>query len=304
MQQTLVLGATGRHGRTGARMVERLLGHGHHVRVMVRTAGPMVEELRDHGARVVIGDLLDRRTLRAAVDGIDGVYFAYPVAPGVTSAAANLASVLREAALSPNLVVMSMAAAAAENPSGLGRAHYVAEEVLAWAGLKPTVLRVAALFYENILLLHGASIRARGGFANSFGAARVPWISGRDAADLAVAALVDPDRFADGPVSYPPGAELLSHSDIASAISTEIGGPVHYTHIPQQQWEAELAGTAGSVINPGMAQHISAIGAMLSNLSAAPPVPPDRHRLAELIGHEPMSFTEFVSQHRNEFLRS
>ncbi|MGQ4600704.1 NmrA family NAD(P)-binding protein [Nocardia sp. R6R-6] len=300
-QRTLVLGATGRHGRTGARIVERLLGHGHQMRVMARADGHAAEELREQGVDVVIGDLLDRRTLRAAVDGMDAVYFAYPVAPGIVPAAANLASVLREAALAPHLVVMSMAAAAAESPSGLGRAQYVAEELFAWAGLKPTVLRVAALFYENILLLHGPSIRAAGGFANSFGAGRVPWISGRDAADLAVAALVDPNRFADHPITYTPGAELLNHADIASVISAEIGSRVHYTHIPQQQWQAELAGAAGPVINPDMAQHISTIGAMLANPSAALPVTPDRHRLAKLIGHEPMPFTEFVGRHRNEF---
>lgn len=301
-QRTLVLGATGRHGRTGARIVERLLGHGHRVRVLVRASGRAAEELREQGADVVIGDLLDRRTLRAAVDGMDAVYFAYPIAPGVVLAAANLASVLREAALSPHLVVMSMAAAAAESPSGLGRAQYVAEELFAWAGLEPTVLRVAALFYENILLLHGPSIRASGGFANSFGAGQVPWISGRDAADLAVAALVDPDRFGDHPIAYPPAAELLSHADIASAISAEIGSRVHYTHIPQQQWQAELAGAAGPVINPDMAQHISTIGAMLANPSPALTITPDPHRLAELIGHEPMSLAEFVNQHRHELL--
>ncbi|MFJ4654851.1 NmrA family NAD(P)-binding protein [Nocardia sp. NPDC088792] len=300
-QRTLVLGATGRHGRTGARLVERLLAHGHLVRVLARGEGPGVEELRQRGVEVVIGDLLDRRSLSGAVDEVDAVYFAYPIAPGVVSAAANLASVLRAVTPSPRLVVMSMAVSAADSPSGLGRAQWSAEEIFTWAGLEPTVLRVAALFYENILVLHGQSIRATRGFANSFGASQAPWMSGHDAADLAATALIHPDRFAGGTVAYPPAAELLSHTDIAGIISAEIGHDVRYTPISQQQWQDELTNSSGSVINPDMAQHISTIGARMATSTTGLPVAPDSHALAELIGHPPMPFTEFVREHRSEF---
>jgi hypothetical protein len=30
-------------------------------------------------------------------------------------------------------------------------------------------------------------------------------------------------------------------------------------------------------------------------------IPPDPTRLTEIIGHEPLSFAEFVHEHRNEF---
>jgi uncharacterized protein YbjT (DUF2867 family) len=304
-QTVLVIGATGRHGRTGARVVERLLANDRDVRVLVRTRSAVADELADRGAQIVAGDLLDRRTLGAAVDGVDAVYFAYPIAAGAIPAAANLASVLADAKLSPRLVVMSMAAAQADSPSALGRAQWTAEQVFSWAGLQPIVLRVAALFYENIVILHGKAIRETGQFANSFGAGRAPWISGRDAADLAVAALVDPDRYPPATLSYPPGTALLSHDEIAELIAAEVGNPVSYGHIPADQWRAQLENAAQAseaVVNADMAQHISSIGEGFA-LGLAAKVVPDPQAVTAAIGRQPMSFAEFVEANRDAFVR-
>ncbi|WP_312884551.1 NmrA family NAD(P)-binding protein [Nocardia barduliensis] len=301
---TLVIGAGGRHGGTGSHVVRRLREHHHAVRVLVRTDDERAQRLRALGAQIVVGDLLDHRTLDAAVQDVDAVYFTYPVAPGIVQAAADLASVIRRAGTAPRLVVMSMAVSAADSPSGLGRAQWAAEEVLTWAGLEPTILRIAALFYENIVLLHAGSIRRTGGFANSFGDAAVPWISGLDAADLAVAALTDPARYPRGATFYPQGAAVHSHADIAAIVGAETGAPVRYTHIPAGQWQRELEDLAhngaDSSVNPGMAQHISSIGAGFSRLPSPPPI--DTAALTEAIGRKPQTFAEFVREHRHHFV--
>ncbi|WP_327140075.1 NmrA family NAD(P)-binding protein [Nocardia sp. NBC_01327] len=301
----LVIGAGGRHGRTGSRVVEQLRERGRGVRVLLRADDGRAQRLRQDGVGVVIGDLQDRRTLDAAVDGVDAVYFAYPVGPGVVSAAANLASALRRSDRTPHLVVMSMAASAAESPSGLGRAQWAAEEVFTWAGLEPTVLRVAALFYENILLLHAAEIRRTGRIANSFGNGTVPWISGRDAADLAAAALTDTDRFPKGSTLYPQAPVALSHNAIAEMIATETGRPIRYEHISREQWQSELEdlarADASATINIPMAQHISAIGETIAQLGPSARSAPNPAALTQAIGHEPLSFPEFIESHRDQF---
>jgi uncharacterized protein YbjT (DUF2867 family) len=299
----LVIGAGG-HGGTGSRVVEQLLAHDRHVRLFLRSRGEHVDRFVERGVEVVMGDLMDRRTLVEAVRGIDAVYFAYPIAAGAVAAAANLASVLRSEEVSPHLVVMSMGPAAANSPSGLGRAQAVAEEIFTWAGLEPTVLRVAALFYENVLILHGNEIRETGRFSNSFGTGPAPWISGRDAADLAVAALIDPDRFADPKLSYPPGAELLSHGEVARTISAETGRVVEFAPISVGDWQSaleRLAAKSPGVVNVAMAQHISSVGALVAQRGVAA-VRPNPTELTELIGHEPLSFAEFVREHREEFI--
>lgn len=301
-QTVLVFGA-GRHGRTGAVVLDILVSLDHTVRVLIRNDDVRADELRERGAHTMFGDLHDRNTLRAAVVGVSAVYFAYPIATGVIAAAANLASVLVESGQRPHVVVMSMAVSSHTSPSRLGQTQAVTEEILAWAGLNPTILRVGALFHENILVLHGGSIKEHGLITNSFGTARAPWISARDAAELAVRQLLLPAPSTPE-VTYPPGAEALSHTEIAEIISTEIARNVEYRPILGAQWreliEAQAASSHQSPLNNAMAQHISAIGTGFST-GNAPTVQPDPDALAAALGHPPTTFAEFVRQHRHEF---
>jgi uncharacterized protein YbjT (DUF2867 family) len=242
-----------------------------------------------------VGDLHDRASLAAAVPGVSAVYFTYPVAAGVVAAAANLASVLVEAESTAHLVVMSMAVSSPDSPSRLGCAQAVAEEIFGWAGLNPTVLRFGGLFHENVVLLHGSSIR-NGLIANSFGDAPAPWISGADAAELAVAHLLA-ERPASAQISYPPPAEVISHSDVARILSAATGRRVSYQHISAAAWQRELEAAADSdpesPINKAMAQHISSIGAVLARRSA-PLIPPDPDMLAATLGRPPVRLAEFI----------
>ncbi len=302
----LVIGATGTHGRTGATVVDELLDRGRNVRVLTRTDDHRAAALRGRGVSTIVGDLHDRNTLIAGVDGVDAVYFTYPTAAGIVPAATNLASVIVESGHRPHVVVMSMAVASLSSPSFLGQAQAAAEEVLMWAGLNPTVLRIAALFHENLVTLHAQSIRDRGVIANSFGAALVPWIGGRDAALLAVERLLLPAP-ASAVVTYPPGAEALDHDEVAQIVSAEIGQSVEYLPISHQEWRAMMEDMAdigrSSPVNPAMAQHISTIGAGFAG-GKAPLVQPDPEVLAATLGHSPATMAEFVREHRSEFVGS
>jgi uncharacterized protein YbjT (DUF2867 family) len=224
------------------------------------------------------------------------------VAAGIVPAAANLASVLVETGQQPHVVVMSMVASALHSPSKLGQAQAVAEDVLIWAGLNPTILRVAGLFHENVLTLHGTSIRQNASISNSFGDGRAPWIGGRDAAELAVAELLKPAPSAAA-ITYPPAAEALSHADIARIISAATGRSVEYLSIPHQDWRARLEADADaddSPVNKAMAQHISIIGAAFAG-GKAPNVPPDADALTVALGHPPARFADFVREHQRHF---
>ena len=302
----LVIGATGRHGGTGATVVDRLLSRGRSVRALVRTEDDRADGLRRRGATTVVGDLHDRASLVAAVDGVSAVYFAYPIAAGVIPAAANLASVLVAAGSSAHVVVMSMAVSSLDSPSRLGQAQAVAEEIFIWAGLNPTVLRFGGLFHENVLVLHSASIRDNGLIANSFGEGPAPWIGGADAAEITVAHLLAP-RPAATQISYPPPAESINHEEVARIIAAETGRPVRYEHIPAATWrsELEIAGESDptSPINTAMAQHISTIGAAMSK-RAEPIIAPDPHALTTMLNRPPTPFADFVRQNLSRFAAS
>ena len=299
----LVIGATGRHASTGATVADSLLSRGRPVRAMVRTDDDRASELRRRGAATAVADLHDRASLVAAVDGVSAIYFAYPIAAGVIPAAANLASVLRDVGSTAHLVVMSMAVSSLDSPSRLGQVQAVAEELLIWAGLSPTVLRFGGLFHENVLLLHGTTIRENALIANSFGEAPAPWISGDDAADVAVAHLLAPPP-ASAQISYPPPAEALTHAEVARIISAETGRPVRYEHISAATWRRELETAAEtdptSPVNNAMAQHISTIGAALSKRTE-PLVAPDPDALTVMLNRPPSLFADFVRQNLPRF---
>ena len=258
----LVVGGTGRHGGTGAYVARQLLRLGIPVRALVRERDDRVKALEEIGAKVVVGDLRDRRSLIPALEGTVTGYFTYPIAGGIVDAAANLASAARAAGLK-RLVVMSMAPAHPDSPSDLGRAQWLAEELLEWSGLSCIHLRVAALFFENLELLHGEDILGDGAIRNSFPDLPMNWIAGEDAGKLAIAALRFPERFGDKTAVYPTGTEKFSHSEVAGIIGRHLGRSLRHETVSVEAWQTRLMelGQQDKRINLDMARHISAVGA-------------------------------------------
>lgn len=300
----LVTGATGRHGGTSAYVVRSLIDKGNAVRVLARTRSERTEALAALGAEIVLGDYNDQSSLLAAFDGVDTATFTYPIADGIIPAAASFAAAARAQNKRPRIVVMSMAVSHSASPSHLGRAQWLAEEVLMWSGLDVCILRVAALFFENIVALHAHSVRENDSFGNSFADAPVPWISGLDAARLVLAAVLQPDMFSSPAVHYPPGAELRTHREIAALLSETLGRPIRFDSLTQQEWTASLVALAfrdqSGVVNPDMAKHISAVGAALAS-AKAPIRPPDAAELQRLTGEPPLSLHAFLANHRHAF---
>jgi uncharacterized protein YbjT (DUF2867 family) len=298
----LVIGATGRHGNTGEYVVRRLRNEGRTVRVLAREFSERTDQLIELGADVVVGDLHRRQSLVPALADVDLAYFTYPIAAGVVSAAACYAAAVLEVGRNPRTVLMSMGPAHPNHPSDLGKAQWLAEQVMTWAALDLCILRVTAVFHQNLLILHAHSIREHDVIRNSFGPNRVGWISGHDAAEVAVAALLHPERF-DGPVTYPPGPEAFSHAEIAEALTELLGRPVRFEPISQEQWRQDLVDLSAlddqQVINPAMAQHISSVGHTVAK--NGPTRPADREELRRLIGREPVMLREFLQVNLDAF---
>jgi len=298
-EAVLVIGATGRQFGTGARVVERLQAQGRVVRALVHSDDDRAERLRRSGVQTLLGDMYDRRTLLPALDGAGSMYLA--VAAGIVDALANVASVIRELGSSPHVVIMSVAAADHNSPSGIARAHALSEELLLRLGVNFTAMRGSAFFYENILGFHADSIREAGVFANSFGDARPAWIGGTDVADLCAAALLDPQSHANTPIVYPPGHELLSHQEIADIVSEETGREVRYQHITADEWSRQLQAHSGGLPNHAMIEHITTNGEMCENDTTILRKDIDPSALAAASGRPPLTFRKFVRQHRAAF---
>ena len=91
----LVTGAAGRVGAVGRTVVELLLKQGKAVRAMVRTEDERARALRDMGAEVVAGDLLDLESMHRAIAGCETMYFGISVSVDYLAATVNVAAVAK-----------------------------------------------------------------------------------------------------------------------------------------------------------------------------------------------------------------
>src|SRR5690349_9369851 len=148
----LVTGAAGgTQGATGRHVTGMLRERGEPVRAFVRTVDERAERLRALGAQVVSGDLRDIAQVRPAMADVDRVFFTYPVTDGLLDATAAVAAAARAAGVR-RLVEVSQLRPRPEAASPRTRQHWVAEQVLDWAGVGAVHLR-ATVFYENIRVL-------------------------------------------------------------------------------------------------------------------------------------------------------
>jgi len=91
----LVTGAAGRVGGVGRTITELLLKQGHAVRAMVRNEDERAQALRDMGAEVVVGSLLDLESMHRAIAGCETMYFGMSVSDTYLAATVNAAAVAK-----------------------------------------------------------------------------------------------------------------------------------------------------------------------------------------------------------------
>src|SRR5215217_655480 len=91
----LVTGAAGRVGAVGRTVTELLLKQGKTVRAMVRSEDQRAQALRDMGAEVVVGDLLDLDAMHKAIAGCETMYFGMSVSETYLAATVNAAAVAK-----------------------------------------------------------------------------------------------------------------------------------------------------------------------------------------------------------------
>lgn len=136
----LISGATGFTGSAAAKV---LLQKGFRVRALVHKDDERSRQLEAQGAEIVVGDLLDLRSVRRAFKGINRAYFCYPVAPGLVEATANFAPAALEAK-AEFLVNISQRTSRPDALSNSALQHWLAERIFDWAGTPVVHLRPTA----------------------------------------------------------------------------------------------------------------------------------------------------------------
>ncbi|MFE3140146.1 NAD(P)H-binding protein [Streptomyces scopuliridis] len=259
-------------------MVDKLLEQGHPVRGFVRQDDGRADALRQAGAEVFVGDLLNIADVTAALKGVRRIYFSMSLSPYYTDAVSLMAAAARTQGDIEVFVNISeyeqsfmtfekMTLPEEERRAWLGglvtqwspqqRAHWVAEQVLDWSGL-PTVNIRAAMFVENPLMTWLAlEPLSNGELRLPFGDHQLAPIAGYDVAELCVKILVDPAPHIAKSYALT-GPELKDMHGFAEDFTAVLGRQVVYVPVDVETWNETYVDTALAAI-PHTAEHLKTL---------------------------------------------
>jgi uncharacterized protein YbjT (DUF2867 family) len=306
----LITGAT---GATGSAAAMQFLEKGRPVRAFVHREDERSERLRQQGAEVVVGDLLDFDAVREALKGVNRAYFVYPIRPGLVQATAQFAQAAAEARVDA-VVNMSQVSARSEAKSHSAREHWLAERVFDWSGLN--VAHIRPTYFAEWLLYLAPMIR-QGVMYAPFTTGRHAPIAGEDQGRVIVSILENPEPHR-GKIYPLYGPVELTHDEIAQIVGGVLGRQITYQSMPIEKWAEVVAGAsagrpprndAGSLYSeadritgrPGsefLVQHLREVAIDHTNGIFAG----TNDFVKKIGGRPPLTVEAFVAKHRDAFV--
>ena len=260
-QPILVTGAAGgTQGSTGRLIANILLREGIPVRALVHRLDSRSDQLRQQGAEVVEGDLLNPASVQTAMLNVKRAYFTYPVADGLLEAATIFAAAARDAGLEL-LVNNSQYQGKPGDPAfrDLNRAasfrnlqHRLADRVFDWAQVGAVHLQ-APPYYENVRALVSRSAAAQSTVFLPWGAdtTLIPLVGAEDVSRVAAALLASPGLPSQS--TYPLVGETPTVREINEALGRALGRQIRYVAITDEQWASAVKERLG----PHALDHLS-----------------------------------------------
>lgn len=282
----LVTGAT---GTTGREVVKQLHQKGVETRALARDPGKARKVL---GAKVQIarGDLGDRASLDAALDGCDRVF----LLSSADQRQAELQGNVIEAAVrggARRVVKLGALGASADSPISLARAHFQTEQQLARSGLEYTNLR-PTMFMQN-MFMSAATIQSEGMIYVPMQDGKISFVDAQDIAAVAVAALTEEGH--NGETYDITGGQALSHAEIAAVFSEVLGREVTYMDVPPG---AALEGMLSSGMPGWLADDLLKLMTLVFAPGHGAAV---ADTVSRVTGRAPITFREFVRDHAAAF---
>ncbi len=236
-ESVLVFGAAGRIGGPLARFVAheapdvrlRLATHGADKVAALQSAFPAAE--------VVVADYGDLPSLKAAVDGMEGVFAVAPSGTGERVATGNMIAALQG---SPALVhfIRLVGLTPGANPhriparlramSSLPVEHALAKSMLDESGLPVTYLNCGATFMDNFILF-GMTEGLRRDRTLIWPERLIPWLDTRDLGECGARLLLSDNHRHIGQFhTLNNGQDILRFQQVASLMSELWGEPIGY----------------------------------------------------------------------------
>ena len=298
----LITGAAGgTQGSTGRVVAKLLLEQGIPVRAFVRKLDARSDELRQQGAEIIEGDLLNAATVLAAMKEVKRAYFTYPVADGLLEAATIFAAAARDAQLEV-VVNNSQFQGTPEDaafrdfrdaPSFRNLQHRLTDRIFDWAQVGAVHLQ-APPYYENVRALVSRSVAEQNTAFLPWGDgnAVIPLAGAEDVARVAATLLASPSLPTQ--TVYPLVNETPTVREIVETLGRAIGRPIRYVPITDQQW----AEAVKERINPHALHHLSHLWQYFRNSE-------EQHQATDTVravtGRNPQTLEEFFRANAGSF---
>jgi uncharacterized protein YbjT (DUF2867 family) len=275
----LVTGATGTVGRY---VVDRLVEDGVPVTRAVHDVAGFAEE---YACRF---DFADSSTWGPALEGVDRVFLMRP--PAISDIKGVIRPFIAELGRRGirQTVVLSVMGV---NPA---MPHYRLEQDVKAAGLPATMLR-PAFFMQNLETVYRDDIHDRDRIRLPAGAGKTSFIDTRDVAEVAVAALAEPDVHAGHAYTLTGGA-ALNWNAVASLLSAELRRPISYEPISLITARRELraADFPAAYVNIQLLIHVVARLGLADTVNT---------EIARILGRAPRTLADYVHDTRHVWIR-
>ena len=296
----LVTGAAGRVGAVGRTVTELLLKHGKTVRAMVRREDERSQALRDMGAEVVVGDLLDLQSMHRAIAGCETMYFGMSVSDAYLAATINVAAVAKyygvKAFINMSQMTLSQMSITETTPSPQHKLQWLSEQALNWSGLPVVHVRPTVFLEGFFLLFTSDSVKELSQIKLPFGEGKTSPVTAEDVARVVAALLTDPQPHI-GKIYHLTGPQSENMNFFAREYSEALGRTITYQDIPVEPWKDAL-------LARGMPVHLVHHLATMADLHRAGRYDRMSDDVLALTGQAPMSVQEFVRRNVAAFTAS
>src|SRR5215207_7702070 len=235
----LVTGAAGRVGGVGRTVTELLLKQGKAVRAMVRNEDERAQALRDMGAEVVVGDLLDLDSMHKAIAGCETMYFGMSVSDSYLAATVNAAAVAKhhgvKAFINMSQMTLAQMSITETTSSPQHKLHWLAEQALNWSGLPVVHVRPTVLLEGFFLILTPESVRESDQIRLPFGEGKTSPVAVEDVARVVAALIVDQQPHI-GKTYHLTGPQSENMHSYAREYSEALGRAITYQDVPVTTW--------------------------------------------------------------------
>ncbi|MHB9841575.1 NmrA family NAD(P)-binding protein [Paraburkholderia terrae] len=296
----LVTGAAGRVGAVGRTVSELLLKQGKAVRAMVRSDDARAQALRDMGAEVVVGDLLDLDSMHKAIAGCETMYFAMSVSDAYLAATINAAAVAKhygvKAFINMSQMTLSQMSITETTASPQHKLHWLAEQALNWSGLPVVHLRPTVFLEGFFLLFSSPSVKKADQIRLPFGDGKTSPVAAEDVARVVAALLANPQPHL-GKTYHLTGPQSENMAFYAQEYSKALGRTITYQDIPVGPWREGL-------IEARLPIHLVNHLSTMADLHRAGRYDRMSDDVVTLTGQAPLSVQDFVRKNAATFTAS